>query len=277
MAKEGSSNEYRLKPSLRNGLLIALLYVVYFTFAIKLSGVGYENITDTADNVLRAVVLPLLGGATLLTGVAVWSGWWKDLWRDKYKIKGHNWMHLFAVIMLIGIIANLISVKFGNTSGQMISYIFIGTALVGYCEEILFRGIVLRGARGSGLSELRVMLVVALSFGLFHGVNLFLGQDLVATVQQVLFATVNGAVFYLIFRKSGLLIIPMILHGLWDFSVFSKEATLGDNPEISPVFATVGVIGLYLPIILLLASLRFVNVKSHKKIVDSEKNMANLG
>lgn len=271
MSTEESVNGYRLKPSLLNGLLIALLYIVYFTIALKVSGVGYENITDSANNVLKAVVLPLAGGAILLTAIAKWSGWWKDLWHDKYKIKGHNWMHLFAIIMLIGIISNLAAAKFGNTTGQMIGYIFIGTALVGYCEEILFRGIVLRGARGSGLSELRVMLVVAISFGLFHGVNLFLGQDLVATVQQVVFATINGAIFYVIFRKSGLLIVPMILHGLWDFSVFSREATLGDNPDLAPVFAIIGMVGLYLPILLLLASLRFVNVKSDKAALATEE------
>lgn len=268
MSGDVSEGEYRVKPTVRNGLLVALAYIVYFSIALKLSGVGYDNITDSANNVLKAVILPLVGGAILLTVFAKWSGWWKDLWHDKYQIKGHNWMHLFAIIMLIGIIANLAASKFGNVPGQLISYIFIGTALVGYCEEILFRGIVLRGARGSGLSELRVMLVVALSFGLFHGVNFFLGQDLSATIQQVAFASVTGAIFYMIFRKTGLLIIPMILHGLWDFSVFVREATLGSNPELAPIFAIIGAISLYVPIVLLLVSLRFVNVKSDKKITE---------
>lgn len=266
MSKEVSASEYRLAPTLRNGLLIALLYAVYFTLALKFSGVGYTDITDSPDNVLKAVILPLLGGTILLTAIAKWSGWWKDLWHDKYKIKGHNWLHLFAIIMAIGIISNIAASNFGNASLQLISYIFIGTAMVGYCEEILFRGLVLRGARGSGLSELRVMLVVALSFGLFHSVNFFLGQDLVATLQQVVFATINGAIFYMIFRKSGLLIVPMVLHGLWDFSVFMRGATLGDNPTLAPVTMVIGVIGLYVPIILLLASLHLVNVKKNKKV-----------
>lgn len=264
---EETAKEYRVKPKLVTGLLVAILYVVYFSIALKFSGVGYENITDTADNVLKAVVLPMLGGTVLLTAFAVWSGWWKDLWKDQYKIKGHNWMYLFMIIMIVGIITNLFAAKFGNTSAQMVSYIFIGTAMVGYSEELLFRGIVLRGARGSGLSELRVMIVVALSFGLFHGANFFLGQNIVSTLQQVVFATITGAVFYMIFRKSGLLIVPMILHGLWDFSVFVRGATLGSNPQLGPVYITIGVIGLYLPIILLLVSLRFINIKNNKKIV----------
>lgn len=262
--KAHEANTYRLKPNLRNGLFIALLYVVYFTIALKISGVGYENITDSANNVLKAVVLPLLGGTILLTAIAMWSGWWKDLWHDQYKIKGHSWMYLFPIIMAIGIIANLASAKFGNVSGQMIGYIFVGTAMVGYCEELLFRGMVLRGARGSGLSELRVMLVVALSFGIFHGANFFLGQNIVSTLQQIAFASITGAIFYIIFRKTGLLIVPMILHGLWDFSVFAREASLGSNPELASIFKIIGAIGLYLPIILLLVSLRFVNVKNDK-------------
>lgn len=259
------SGEYRVEPRLRNGLLVAIVYVIFFSIALKLSGVGYENITDSPDNVLKAVVLPMIGGAVLLTAFAKWSGWWKDLWHDKYKIKGHSWMNLFAIIMAIGIVSNLASAKLGSSAGQMISYILIGTALVGYSEELLFRGIVLRGARGSGLSELRVMLVVALSFGVFHGANFFLGQDLTATVQQIAFATVNGAIFYLIFRKSGLLIVPMILHGLWDFSIFIREANIGSDPELSDVIKTLSALGLYLPVILLLFALRHVNVKRDKK------------
>jgi membrane protease YdiL (CAAX protease family) len=105
------------------------------------------------------------------------------------------------------------------------------------------------------------MLVTALSFGVFHGANLLVGQGLTATLQQVVFATINGAIFYLIFRKSGLLIVPMILHGLFDFSVFIREANLGSNPEIADAFKAISAISLYLPIILLLVSLKFVNVK----------------
>lgn len=267
MTKQKALGEYKIEPDLRNGLLVAIVYVIYFTIALTISGVGYENIVDSADNVLKAVVLPLVGGAVLLTAFAKWSGWWKDLWHDEYKIKGRNWMNLFAIIMLIGVIGNLAASKLGNTSFQMIGYLFLGTALVGYCEELLFRGIVLRGARGSGLSELRVMLVTALSFGLFHGANLFLGQDLIATIQQVVFATITGAIFYMIFRKSGLLIVPMILHGLWDFSIFTREATIGSSPELAPAFAIIGALALYIPIVLLLVSLRFVNGKSGKKPV----------
>lgn len=265
MSKEETKGEYRLKPNLKNALLIALLYIVYFTVALKLSGVGYDHITDSANNVLKAVLLPMIGGTILLTAIAKWSGWWKDLWHDKYKIKGHAWMNLFAIIMVMGIISTLAASKFGNTTLQMIGYIFMATALVGYNEELLFRGIVLRGARGSGLSELKVMLVVALSFGLFHGANLFLGQSLPATIQQIAFAALNGAVFYLIFRKSGLLVVPMVLHGLWDFSVFVRGATLGSDPKLAPVFVIISMVGMYLPIILLLASLRFVNVKASAK------------
>lgn len=273
MEKNSSSKlgSYRVEPRLRNAFLVALVYVIYFTIALKISGVGYENITDSPDNVLKAVVLPMVGGAIGLTIFAKWSGWWKDLWHDKYKIQGHRWMHLFAAIMTLSILGNLASAKLGSSAGQMISYIFIGTALVGYSEELLFRGVVLRGARGSGLSELRVMLVVALSFGVFHGANLLVGQDLPTTMQQVAFATINGAIFYLIFRKSGLLIVPVILHGLFDFSVFIREANLGSNPDVADAFKAMSAISLYLPIILLLVSLRYVNVRDGKKVAVTTK------
>ena len=81
----------------------------------------------------------------------------------------------------------------------MIPWLALGTALVGFSEEIAYRGLALVGFRG-GYSEVKVWLFTSILFGLLHGVNVVLGQGAVLTVRQVIFAFVIGSVFYAIRR-----------------------------------------------------------------------------
>ena len=43
-------------------------------------------------------------------------------------------------------------------------------------------------------------------------------------LRQVLYAFVLGSVFYAIRRISGTIIVPMVIHALWDFGTFSTVA-----------------------------------------------------
>lgn len=53
-----------------------------------------------------------------------------------------------------------------------------------------------------------------------HGFNILTGQSVGTTIQQVVFAFIFGSGLYLVRRVSGLLVVGMVIHGLWDFSSF---------------------------------------------------------
>ncbi len=217
---------YRLKPTLLNALIIVVVYIAFLTLLQKLSGVPYTAITKSSTNMLFGVLIPAAIGSLVLTITALWSGWWSDLWRDKYHIKDHAWMHIFMIIVVIEIIANFISGNISYLNIGFIVYAFIGTAFVGYSEELLARGLLVRGARGSGFSEVKVFLIVMVVFGCIHGVNIINGQSIMATLEQMVTAGLAGGVLYTIFRKSGFLAVPMVLHGLYDFSLFTQGTTI---------------------------------------------------
>jgi uncharacterized protein len=248
-------SNYKLKPNLRNALIIVACYTVYIFLAMYLSGIPYTDFAKSSSNMLFGVLIPVGIGSVLLTIVALWSGWWKDLWRDKYQIKGHNWMYIFVVLAVIAIIGNLIKGNIGSLDTTLIVTIFIATAFVGYSEELLTRGLLIRGARGSGFSEVKVFLIVMLVFGLFHGINILLGQNVVTTLQQMVLAGLGGGVYYAIFRKTGFLVVTMILHALFDFSLLSQSMTQ---------YALIGLlvyVATYLSYVLLLPAFRNFNVK----------------
>ena len=72
-------------------------------------------------------------------------------------------------------------------------------------------------------------------FGCLHGLNIINGQALIPTIQQVILAGLTGGVFYTIYRKTGLLVVPMILHALMDFSILTIGTV--QNPIMTLVAA----------------------------------------
>ena len=103
----------------------------------------------------------------------------------------------------------------------------LGTALVGFSEELLTRGLMIVGFRGT-LSEVWVWFLSSLLFGLLHGLNVFFGQSIGATLHQIVFAFVLGTAFYVTRRVTGLLVVTMVIHAIWDFGALGTEHTGGD-------------------------------------------------
>jgi len=254
-----NESKYRLKPNLQNALIIVVLYTIYIFLMMYFSGVPYTDFGKSSTNMLHGVLIPVALGSLLLTIIAVWSGWWKDVWRDKYHIKGHNWMYLFVVLAVISIIGNFLKGNIGSLDTMLIVTIFVATAFVGYSEELLTRGLLIRGARGSGISEVKVFLIVMLVFGLYHGINFLLGQDAAATLQQMLLAGLAGGVYYAIFRKTGFLVVTMVLHALFDFSLIAQSMVQ------SLSLALLASVAIYISYILLIPAARNFNVKKTSK------------
>jgi membrane protease YdiL (CAAX protease family) len=265
--KLDSDATYRLAPNVKNSLVIFVLYLIVVAGTQKMFGVPYTDITQSSDNLLKAVIIPVFLASAFLTAVAVWSGWWKDVFRDKFKIQGHNWMYLLVVFAALGSILTIATGDIASLDTKFILYAAIGTALVGYSEELMTRGLLLRGARGSGFSELKVFLFTSFMFGLMHSLNIINGQDVRTTLGQVVFAAVGGATYYAIFRKTGFLWVTMALHALFDFALLTSGSEEVNATSSSDVSAAVGVGSLFVygSYILLLFSIRYFNVRTEKE------------
>jgi membrane protease YdiL (CAAX protease family) len=257
---------YRVKPSLSRGLIIVIVYAVILIVLENLSGVPYTDITKSSANVLYGVLIPVAVCSLVLTIFALWSGWWKDVWRDKYQIKNHTWMHIFWILVVIVILANLFAGNISSLDTTFVAYALIATALVGYSEELLARGLLLQGARASALTEVRVFIVTSVVFGLLHGLNIVNGQAVETTIQQIVFSALFGGVLYTIFRKTGFLVVLMILHALWDFSLLT-QGTSQVNQIVAAASGTSSTLLLvatgasWLSYILLIPAVRNFNVK----------------
>lgn len=123
------------------------------------------------------------------------------------------------------------STKFSNFDAKFILILIVFGLLVGFCEELTIRGLLLTSLR-SRLSEGWVCILTSIIFGLIHGSNIFLGQDVGSTSVQMLSAAVTGLTLYILRRTTGSLIWAMLLHGLWDVAVFMAVYNNADSGAI---------------------------------------------
>ena len=95
----------------------------------------------------------------------------------------------------------------------------------------MFHGIGLTVFRTNGFSESRAALWTTVIFGLAHATNLF--SEGPGAFVQVFAAAVSGCFFFLTRRRTGGLVVPAVLHGLWSFSLISGAVVAGASHPAS--------------------------------------------
>ena len=100
-------------------------------------------------------------------------------------------------------------------------------ALVGFVEEMIFRGFLFRALLKKDGPKVAVI-VSAVTFGVGHIVNLLAGMATVENLMMIVFAVAWGFVFTLVYYKSGSLLLCILVHAVVDvLAVFAAETTWG--------------------------------------------------
>ncbi len=223
------------QPNWWTGVAIYLLYLLVFIGTWDVVGADYTNLVGR-DVVFRSVVLPLTLGAVFLVPAVTWLGWWRPAMTETRRI-GPAWtMWAVLAIMARMVVIGLAATDWAVLTADHIVLIALGSVLVGFNEELLTRGVLVVTFRGSMRPEVWVCIFATLLFGLLHLPNAFFGIGLIRGLMQVIFATCAGFGFYVLRRNSGALILPMVAHGVWDFSSFVHNASGAGSAAIAPVF-----------------------------------------
>ncbi len=155
------------------------------------------------------------------------TGWPKDMKRYQFLLP----MWILATGNLWGGIAP-------SFQGMQLVTAVLSMALVGYVEEMIFRGFLFRGM----LSEEKpaaAVIVSSLTFGMGHIINLFTGQGGLETMLQLIFAVCWGFIFTMVFYKSGSLIPCIIAHAMIDvFSLIGADDPVTDRICIGVTIVT---------------------------------------
>ncbi|WP_313811271.1 CPBP family intramembrane glutamic endopeptidase [Glutamicibacter sp.] len=212
-----ASGALRVRPRIWIGLAVFAGYDILVSAVQHASGIAYPDLGVSGLNLFLGAGVSLIVAALFLAVTATCLGWWRPaLFEQRHSVR---WPIFIPALMAAALLINLVSVDWASYDlGFFAASIVL--LLVGFVEEMATRGLLIVGLR-SRLSEGWVWFFSSAVFALMHLENALSGQNLTSTIQQVFFAFLAGTVLYILRRTTGSLIWAMVLHGLWDFSVFA--------------------------------------------------------
>lgn len=214
---------------------IGYLAVLIVTYILVAGDIDFGDLAATPGNTRDVVVIPVLVATVYLTVVTTLLGWWKPALRDSSAVrKAPKWMWALPVFAVLMCAINLTQSEHrGDFTTIHWTWIIVGFLLVGFSEELMTRGLLVVGFR-SKFGEKQVIVLTSLLFAVMHGTNILFGQSASSTIAQVAFNIPMGVLFYTLRRTSGSLILPMLVHALWDISLVVFGGTAGSLNELDP-------------------------------------------
>jgi hypothetical protein len=209
----------RVTPRVWIGLAIYLGYCAVIVIVTNLGGVPFPEIGKSAETTLKGAVLPLGVAAVLLVITTTALGWWRPALFERQRSQ-HRWPIIAPVVMAIAAVLNLFNTDWSKFDAAFLMSLLALGVLVGFSEELMSRGLLLTSLRSS-VREGWVWFISSALFGLMHMLNVLTGGVFQDTIGQAGLAFASGTAFYIMRRVTGSLIWAMVLHGLWDVSVFS--------------------------------------------------------
>ncbi|MFF3856407.1 type II CAAX prenyl endopeptidase Rce1 family protein [Micromonospora sp. NPDC002575] len=184
------------------------------------------------DAMWRMLTVPVT--ATLLFTVAVITAlrWWRPVWHDDRPVR--SWVIIVPIVMVVSIV---LATDYGGLADRGAVFtllLLLSTMLIGFSEELMFRGVGVVTFRSSGCREGSVALWSTIIFGVAHLANL--PSEGLRTLVQVIATIIAGYFLYLIRRRTGGILAAALVHGGWDFSLIS-DGVAGGQPRGLPIVA----------------------------------------
>lgn len=212
-------HQERRVPTLAQAWSIGLGYGPILPLLLIAFGIDYTTIAQSAQTVRNGVAYPILTLSVVLVIIITRGGWWRPILWDERAVP--RWLLLMPLLMAITIALTFDSQRVAQRESSFLLWAALGTLGVGFCEEVVYRGIAVVGFR-ERMPEWMVWLFSSLLFALIHFWNTFAGQSWAATQDQLVTTFIFGSFMYTCRRASGTLLVPMLLHAAWDFSLFAS-------------------------------------------------------
>ncbi|VXB94379.1 CAAX protease self-immunity [Arthrobacter sp. 9V] len=248
-------------------ILLAVLYMAIYLGAGLVIGpiagdqVVAEDIFRTPQSVFIGLTLSLIIGSAALAAFVYSVKWFKPLFAPQ-PVKGSWWMWAAPFFLVAAIALRFLGINYSSYQASVVVVTLLTGLLIGFAEEILTRGIVVKMLRDSGKSEWVVMVLSSLVFALLHSANILSGMPIVTVLVTVLFTFGFGICMYLTLRVTGNLIWPMILHALYDPTLFLSTGGI-DQAATGPQSPLLLLAGPANMIYMLIAVVALIVVRGH--------------
>jgi membrane protease YdiL (CAAX protease family) len=225
------------------GLLVTFALLPAFVSVLFLHARSDARFPDQASVNDRALTAGI--GALVVVLAVTWLRWWPVVLHER--LRARRWVWVVPISVLVVSIPLIDYDRAGRAGGWVIGGLLAATLLIAAGEELMFRGVVLVFLR-LRYAELVAAVGSSVLFGLAH----FLAGPV-----QVVFSIAFGYLLYLVRRVSGGLVLPIVVHAAWDFSVFSS-ATTADPASGSDASVALAILTVVLVLLVVVAH-RWIN------------------
>ena len=217
-----------MTASMRRLGLAIVIVAVWAAITLIVPSLQLESTMSLQELITTNLAYGVAGAAAFLVA-AVWLAGWRDMGFRAPSPPGWWKLLWLPALYLAGL--GLLGVTTGKLVPLAVIMVLINTAMVGFSEELAFRGVLWGGAR-KALSFWPAFLLVSAAFGSVHVFNAILTGELAAAGVQALNAFMSGAAYLAIRIRTRSILPIMVIHALWDFVVFLAGS--GADPAAAP-------------------------------------------
>lgn len=207
----------------------AAIAVVGYLVLYQLAGLGIgalfgdlidtDNLFATPASVFVAIGAGLVVGSVILIAFLASVSWFRPIF-SRQPVERRWWMWIFVALAVTPIVMRLVGIDYASYGVPVVLTTLGVGLLVGFVEELLYRGIAVKILRDAGHGEKVVAVVSSALFALSHSVNLLSGQPIVTVAVTVVFTFGFGMMMYLVMRATGNIVWAMLVHGMTDPTTF---------------------------------------------------------
>lgn len=203
-----------------------ILVIIWAAITIVVPEWQAQGRTTLQELVTRDLAWGVAGSAAFLVAAA-WLAGWHDLGLKAPGPRGW-WKLLWLPALYLAVLGGL-GITTGKFAAAVAVMMLANMAMVGFSEELAFRG-VLWGAARRALPFWAGFVLVSAAFGLVHVLNALLTGELAAAGVQATNAFMSGSAFLALRIRTRSLLPVMAVHGLWDFTVFLVGSGAAPGP-----------------------------------------------
>lgn len=199
-------------------VLVLLVTVVPAFISVVVLGGGAAMEYPDVRSVVVDFVVPSAVVLVFIAALVTAFGLWVPVVHENRRVQGWMWLVPGALLATTVVVTDYRRLSDSPWVGLIGLF---GVLLLVATEELVFRGVVLHEAR-QRTTEVRAAWISSVSFGLAH----LLGGPI-----QILVSTVFGHLMYYTRRVSGGIILPIIVHAGWNYTLFTSLLTSTPSDE----------------------------------------------
>ncbi len=222
----GSDDKKKIKGVyIAAGVFYILLIGIWGVLELFLMPWMNANLSETMTELIKEVGLKI--PFWFVPAFILWKRFDSSMYVRAKEMFSVRKEHLWYLLVIAGFTAFHIVTAFRTKGSLTINSDFtlldiLMSVVIGFCEEIVFRGFLLNAALREGKSDILPIAVNAVLFVLIHFPVWYRTGNLVTylTSGSFLQVVILSVIFSVSFKKSKSLVVPAALHMYWDLLCF---------------------------------------------------------